>query len=337
MRLSFALAALPFLSCALGAGAPQPPPVTDMIEKRTKLKTHSMYAPYVDSDLQNRWWDFGGDTIINTNKHVRLTQDRGSQSGWLWSRLPLAPPSWQIEFEFNVDGKGTSMYGDGFALWVTMGRAEPGPVFGNQDLFTGLAVFFDTYPNSRHGYSFPRITAMLGDGRTPADLDGDNARNELAGCSKNFRRRNVATKARLTYVKGKGLRLETQLDEWDKWDLCFDVSNVELPTSPYIGFSAITGDVADNHDIVGVSVYSATLYPQYRPVAQGVGGPAPAQKPLEMTRDHLTGGRAPVQRGGAAGWFLFILKLIGVAAFIAFAVAAYRTYSAQQSRRPAYY
>ncbi|CAK9786021.1 lectin [Cutaneotrichosporon oleaginosum] len=336
MRLSLALIALS-LTGALGAGAPPPTLVTDMVEKRTKLKTHSMYAPYVDSDLQNRWWDFGGDTIINTNKHVRLTQDKASQSGWLWSRLPLAVPNWQIEFEFHVDGKGMSMYGDGFALWVTRDRATPGPVFGNQDHFTGLAVFFDTYANSRHGYSFPRITAMLGDGRTPADLEGDNARNELAACSKNFRRRNVATKARLTYVKGKGLRLETQFDEWDKWDVCFDAPNVELPSSPFIGFTALTGDVADNHDIVGVSTYSATLYEKYRP-AQNVGvGAPPMQKPLAQTRDHLSGGRAPVKTGGAAGWFLFILKLIGVAAFVAFAVAAYRTYSAQQSRRPAYY
>lgn len=235
-----------------------------------------------------------------------------------------------------------SMYGDGFAVWLTRDRATAGPVFGNQgellaaatpltpDYFTGLGIFFDTYANARHGYSFPRITAMLGDGRTPADMDGDNAKNEFAACSKNFRRKNVATKARLTYVKGRGLRLETQFEDWDKWDVCFETPNIDLPASPFIGFTALTGDVADNHDIVSVSMYSATLYPQYRQ-ASGVGGaPAPAdakQKPLgkttAWTRDGLSGGRAPKTTGGAAGWFLFILKLIGVVAFIAFAVAAY--------------
>ncbi|CAG8782911.1 5960_t:CDS:2, partial [Acaulospora morrowiae] len=51
------------------------------------LRTHSIYVPYVDQDLQNRWFDFGADTVINTNKHIRLTQDRQSQVGWLWSRL----------------------------------------------------------------------------------------------------------------------------------------------------------------------------------------------------------------------------------------------------------
>ncbi len=50
------------------------------------LKTHSIGTPFVDGDLQNKFWDFGGDTIIDTGRHVRLTQDKHSQSGWLWSR-----------------------------------------------------------------------------------------------------------------------------------------------------------------------------------------------------------------------------------------------------------
>jgi hypothetical protein len=45
---------------------------------------------HIDQDLQNRWFDFGGDALINTNRHVRLTQDMPSQSGWLWSRLVSA-------------------------------------------------------------------------------------------------------------------------------------------------------------------------------------------------------------------------------------------------------
>lgn len=50
----------------------------------------------------DRWWDFGADAIVNTNKHIRLTQDRQSEMGWLWSRLPLTASSWQIEVEFKV-------------------------------------------------------------------------------------------------------------------------------------------------------------------------------------------------------------------------------------------
>lgn len=81
---------------------------------------------------------------MNTNKHIRLTQDRASQSGWLWSRLALAPNSFEIEWEFRVDGKSGSLFGDGMAVWLTKKRAEMGPVFGSVDYWEGLGIFFDT-------------------------------------------------------------------------------------------------------------------------------------------------------------------------------------------------
>ncbi|KAG7121161.1 hypothetical protein HYQ44_004041 [Verticillium longisporum] len=50
------------------------------------LRTHSLQQPYLDSDMQSRWYDFGGDAIIRTDSYIRLTSDRPSQSGWLFSR-----------------------------------------------------------------------------------------------------------------------------------------------------------------------------------------------------------------------------------------------------------
>lgn len=74
------------------------------------LRTHSISMPYIgrfkcllylnadeesnrtkDDELQNRWFDFGGSTIINTNRHIRLTNNRQSQQGYLWSRLVMIP------------------------------------------------------------------------------------------------------------------------------------------------------------------------------------------------------------------------------------------------------
>lgn len=184
---------------------------------------------------------------MNTNRHMRLTQDRQSEKGWLWSRLPLSVSNWQMEVEFAVDGKASSMYGDGFAIWITEDRAVTGPVFGSKDNFKGLGIFFDTYANSRHSYSLPRVTAMLGDGQTSYDHNGDNANTELAGCSINFRRRDVATKARMTYLAGKGFQLSLQTDQEGKWTTCF-IKDIQLPPAPYIGFSAATGEVTDNHE-----------------------------------------------------------------------------------------
>lgn len=68
-------------------------------------------------------------------------------------------------------------------MWLTKNRAQQGDVFGMQDKFDGLAIFFDTYKNNRPGVVFPYVMAMLGDGRTSYDKQHDGKANELAGCS----------------------------------------------------------------------------------------------------------------------------------------------------------
>ncbi|GAA5947560.1 hypothetical protein JCM10213_005159 [Rhodosporidiobolus nylandii] len=230
-------------------------------EKTVPLRTHSLYAPYVDSDLQNRWFDFGGSTIINTNKHVRLTQDRPSQAGWLWSRLALAPNSFEVEFEFRVDGKSNNIYGDGFAMWLTRGRAGMGPVFGSVDYWDGLGIFFDTYANSRHAYSFPRIYAILNDGKKSYEVGKDGQGQEIGACSLDFRRTDVTAKARLTYFKGRFLELAIHHAKWDEWTTCFAIEGVELPSNPFLGFSALTGDVSDAHDIISITTSNVAYHP----------------------------------------------------------------------------
>lgn len=217
------------------------------------LRSHSIYAPYVDSNLQNKFWDFGADAIVDTNKHIRLTQDRTSQMGWLWSRLPLTADNFEIVFEFKISGHASHVAGDGMAVWLTQDRAKPGPVFGSINYFTGLGLFFDTYPNSRHPYSFPRISLMNGNGVEAYENDKDGARQEVAGCSIEYRNAKIATKGKLIHVKDVYTELLVHHSEWDHWESCFKLDNITLPVNPYLGFSALTGDVSDNHDVVSVT------------------------------------------------------------------------------------
>ncbi|KAG6811053.1 hypothetical protein H0H92_009177 [Tricholoma furcatifolium] len=233
----------------------------ETIDRTVQLRTHSIYAPYIDQDLQNRWWDFGADAYVNTNKHIRLTQNRPSQMGWLWSRLPLSANNYVIEVEFKISGESSHLFGDGLAVWLTKERKVEGPVFGNKDKFEGLGIFLDTYANGRHSYTFPRITAMLGDGQTSYDQANDGESNSIGGCSANFRRTNVATKLKITHVKNNFVDVKLQHRAWDDWTDCFHVQNFSLPPNPYLGFSAMTGDVSDAHDIITVTTYSAVLAP----------------------------------------------------------------------------
>jgi len=68
-------------------------------------------------------------------------------------------------------------------MWITKQRAQTGTVFGFSDKFEGLGVFIDTYKNGRTGTPFPYVMAMLGDGKTPYDVDMDGKANEVGGCS----------------------------------------------------------------------------------------------------------------------------------------------------------
>jgi hypothetical protein len=120
--------------------------------------------------------------VIRADKYVRLAADQPSQSGWIFSRIPLTANNWEIEMEFSIAGKG-NLHGDGFALWVTKDRAKPGNVFGHTDRFEGLGLFFDTYKNNRPGVVFPYVMAMIGDGNTVYDRANDGKANELGGCS----------------------------------------------------------------------------------------------------------------------------------------------------------
>jgi len=229
------------------------------IERSSQLRTHSIFPPYIDTDLQNRWWDFGADAYVNTNKHIRLTQNKPSQMGWLWSRLPLTAHSWVIEMEFKIGDKSTHLFGDGMAVWITKDRAQPGPVFGSKDRFDGLGVFLDTYANGKHTFAFPRIVGMLGDGEKHYDLDTDGEVNKLGACTANYRRTTVPTKLRISYVKDTHLDVKIQYKGWDEWTDCFAVNDIVLPKHPYVGVSALTGDVSDPHDIISITTSSVIL------------------------------------------------------------------------------
>ncbi|RVD85654.1 uncharacterized protein DFL_003967 [Arthrobotrys flagrans] len=294
--------------------------------KTVPLRTHSLYQPYLDSDLQSRWFDFGGTTIIRADQYIRITSDRQHQTGWLWSRLPLTATNWEIEFEFRIHGDG-HLHGDGFAFWVTKDRATAGPVFGSVNKFEGLGIFFDTYKNNRPGVIFPYVMAMLGDGHTEYDHDTDGKDQELAGCSaRGIRDPNQATKAKVTYFQDKFLSLELQYKQPDTWTECFNVKNVTLPTVGYLGFTAQTGELSDNHDIITVSAKNLYNSPS---TPNSPGGNKGSAKKKNKGKDVFPDyDDRHVPESGGWGWFF--VKLILWVVVIVGGYVGYTLYRAQQ-------
>ena len=201
------------------------------------------------------------------NRYIRLTSDRPSQMGWLFSRVPLTATNWEIEVEFKIHGKNT-LYGDGLAMWLTKERGKLGPVFGSADRFEGLGIFIDTYKNNRPGVVFPYVMAMVGDGKTSYDKDTDGKNVEFAGCSaRGLRGATIPTKLRLTYFQDKYLKLELQYKSVGEWTLCFETNQPPaIPQVAYLGFSAETGELSDNHDIISIEARNLyTAQPTSRP------------------------------------------------------------------------
>lgn len=217
----------------------------------------------------------------------------------------------QIEVEFKIHGNG-NLHGDGMAMWLTKQRATPGSVFGSTDNFEGLGIFFDTYKNNRPGTVFPYVMAMLGDGKTPYDKNHDGKANEIAGCSaRGIRGASVPTKARLTYFQDKSLKLELQFKKEDEWILCFETGDVAIPSVAYLGFSAETGELTDNHDIISVS--SKNLYnsrPSSTSTKQSNDGSSKSKGNGRDKYKKAKGGSS--KKGGSWTWFFVKIVLFFV-------------------------
>ncbi|XP_025834510.1 VIP36-like protein [Agrilus planipennis] len=151
-------------------------------------REHSLIKPYQGSGTGILHWDFIGSTMV-TNNYIRLTPDLQSKSGAIWNSVPVSVRNWDLQVQFKVHGKGKDLFGDGFAVWYSKDRMQPGIVFGSTDLFHGLAVILDTYSNHNgpHNHQHPYISAMINNGTLHYDHDRDGTHTQLAGCEAKFR------------------------------------------------------------------------------------------------------------------------------------------------------
>ncbi|XP_028827100.1 lectin, mannose-binding 2-like a isoform X1 [Denticeps clupeoides] len=135
--------------CLLIAATVGPSLADDGHEMEEFLKReYSLSKPYqgIGSSASSHW-ELMGDAVVSTD-NIRLTPDVQSKQGAVWSRMPCHLKDWEIQVHFKIHGQGKkNLNGDGLAIWYTKERMQNGPVFGNVDMFTGLGVFVDTYPN----------------------------------------------------------------------------------------------------------------------------------------------------------------------------------------------
>jgi mannose-binding lectin 2 len=85
------------------------------------------------------WKNFGS-TVVNTN-FIRLTPDRQSKKGALWSRGPLGVPSLSAILKFRIAGQGKNFFGDGLAMWIVSDSDYiDGDLHGYTEQFYGIGT-----------------------------------------------------------------------------------------------------------------------------------------------------------------------------------------------------
>lgn len=128
----------------------------------------------------------------------------------------------------------------------------------------------------------------------------------------------VPTKARLTYFQDKSLTLDLMYKTDGSWTNCFTLTapkdNFAIPSVAYLGFSAETGELSDNHDIISVAATNLYFQPG-RPNSEGSG--------------KQSGSYGRKATSGGWGWFFFKVFL-----FFAVVSASYAGWTFYRNSRP---
>jgi lectin, mannose-binding 2 len=96
------------------------------------------------------------------------------------------------------------------------------------------------------------------------------------------------------------LKLELQYKSEDEWTKCFEIENFKVPPVAYLGFSAETGELSDNHDII--TVRTQNLYMK---------NPGQGSRP---SAPNASGGKAGSfmvrEKKSSSSWTWFFMKFI---------------------------
>ncbi|XP_056289167.1 lectin, mannose-binding 2-like a [Pseudoliparis swirei] len=307
----------------------------------------SFLKPYQGvGSLGSSHWELMGDAMITTDQ-VRLTPDKQSRQGAVWSRLPCHLTDWEMQVHFKIHGKGKkNLNGDGLAIWYTKERVQKGPVFGNMDNFTGLGVFVDTYPNEekhleaqkkrytpRTQRIFPFVLAMVGNGSISYDHERDGRPTELGGCNAMVRNLKHDSFLFIRYVRRR-LTVMIDIDGQHEWRDCLDIPGVRLPLGYYFGATAVTGDLSDNHDIISLKLYQLTVLRSPKEDEEADDEEEitiPSVDNIELLR------LGPSEEGmsGIAIFFTVLFSLLGCVFLIVIGLVVYSQWS--ESRRKRFY
>ncbi|XP_025083131.1 protein ERGIC-53-like isoform X1 [Pomacea canaliculata] len=248
MSATAVLARVLCILCMYGALAELP-------KARFEYKLSFKGPHLVQRDNSIPFWEYSGDALAG-DEGIRITPSLRSKKGSVWSKNPLVSQNWLLEVAVRVTGRGR-IGADGMAIWFTSQKGTEGSVFGSSDQWNGLGVFLDSFDNDNQ-HNNPYIMAVVNDGTMSFDhnslesFGSDGSSQQLGGCLRDFRNKPFPVRVRIEYYKqaltvmvNNGLS-----NKPDDFELCMRAVNVILPPSGYLGVSAATGGLADDHDVL---------------------------------------------------------------------------------------
>ena len=264
-----------------------------------KIDHLSFKAPFEETDVSGQrlvgsGWKTSGTTVVNKN-FVRLTPDRQSKKGSVWSKRPLGVASFSTVLQFRISGQGKTFFGDGIALWITQSSYHAdGIIHGSAEKFVGVGVIFDTFKNTENIAAHRDVTILVNDGSKTYEM----MTKDVLGCAAKVRYHagrddfsvTDSSRAKIvvegnrykhitqyfagpcfifqklisphSYISYLTCRLHVFIDAANtgEWENCVAVDDLALPQNwasrAYIGLSATTGALADNHDLLSLKTYS---------------------------------------------------------------------------------
>ncbi|HCM35174.1 T9SS type B sorting domain-containing protein [Chryseobacterium sp.] len=216
-------------------------------------------------------WDLVSDAAVSGD-FIRLTTDQTSRYGAIKLSTPITLSycdKWKVEFDFRIDGNGTTQFGrgDGFTFWYL---ANPptgfvsGGGLGIPSNASGLMVGFDIFNNTTEG-QMSKVHLLYGTNNTA----GNNIEyNNTPGSS--FHSPDLYSTQPFVGDTYKHVEVngETDLSNPTNWIIKIRIDGVLIVdqsfapsgnavgmTQGYFGFSAATGGASARHSIKNAKVF----------------------------------------------------------------------------------
>lgn len=232
------------------------------------ILVHSQTYELSGSPINTSGWMLVADAVAEDD-FIRLTSDHTWQNGAVNLQESIQLNScdkWRVEFDFRIDGNGTSdlKMGDGIAFWYIANpptRYEQGAGLGIPQDAVGLMVGFDTFNNSNNG-QMSKIHILYGKNSGNIEFNntpGSTFHTEDLQSSQPF----VGSTYRHVTVTGERAPSNPQHTKIKLWldgillvDYIFSPSGTAATMAKgYFGFSASTGGASSRHSVKNVKVY----------------------------------------------------------------------------------